>query len=243
MARFVALILACLLVMTEAVAAADVREAVFAHRAEIAFEHAQAQYRTQMDNPVVAWEFARTCYDWADWATNKAQRAAIAKEGIAACQQSLVFTNFAAAHYYLAMNMGQLAQSEGLGALKLVREMEREFLTAADLDPGADFGGADRGLGLLCRDAPGWPMSIGNRSRARKFLESALSLAPNYPENYLNLAESYLKWGDKTDARQELARLDALWPSAQKALTGDAWEWSWYDWSRRRDSLRAKLDQ
>ena len=34
-----------------------------------------------MDNPETAWEFARACYDWADWATNKAQRAAIAKKG------------------------------------------------------------------------------------------------------------------------------------------------------------------
>jgi tetratricopeptide (TPR) repeat protein len=141
------------------------------------------------------------------------------------------------------MNMGQLARCETLGALKLVREMEDQFLTAADMDPAADFGGADRGLGLLCRDAPGWPVSIGNRARARKFLESAVALASDYPENVLNLAESYLKWGDKTDARQELAALDALWPSAQKALTGPHWEWSWYDWTRRRDALRAKLEQ
>ncbi|HTV40907.1 MAG TPA: hypothetical protein VMF08_10045 [Candidatus Sulfotelmatobacter sp.] len=237
-------LLACLLAMTvTAAAAADSRVAVFAHRAEVAFDQAQAQYRSQMDNPVVAWEFARACYDSADWATNKAQRATIAREGIAACKQSLVFTNSAAAHYYMAMNMGQLARTEELGALKLVREMEREFLIAADLDPAADFGGAERGLGLLYRDAPGWPISIGNRPRARKYLEAAVSLGSNYPENILNLGESYLKWGDKIGARQELAALDALWPSAQKSLTGPHWEWSWDDWSNRRDALRAKLEQ
>ena len=238
-----ALALVGLLAMILTAAADNVPDRDFAHRAEVAFDQAQARYRSQMDNPVVAWEFARACYDWADFATNKAQRAAIAKEGIAACQQSLVFTNSAAAHYYMAMNMGQLAQSEALGALKLVREMEHEFMTTASMDPKADFGGADRGLGLLYRDAPGWPVSIGNRSRARKFLESAVSLAPNYPENILNLAESYLKWGDETDARQELAALDVLWPSAQKDLDGPHWDSSWDDWTRRRDALRAKLDQ
>ena len=233
----------CLLATPLTAAADDAQDGGSAHRAEAAFDQTQAQYRSQMDNPVVAWKFARACYDWADFATNKAQRAAVAKEGIAACQQSLVFTNSAAAHYYTAMNMGQLARSEALGALKLVREMEREFQTAASMDPNEDFGGAARGLGLLYRDAPGWPVSVGNRSRARKYLESAVSLAPNFPENVLDLAEGYSKWGDKTAARQELAALDALWPSAQKALTGPDWESSWYDWSTRRDALRAKLEQ
>jgi len=196
-----------------------------------------------MDNPVAAWEFGRTCYDWADWATNKTQRGTIAREGIAACHQSLLFTNSAAAHYYLAMNMGQLARSESLGALKLVRQMESEFLAAASLDSSEDFAGPERGLGLLYRDAPGWPLSIGNRSRARKFLENALTLASDYPENVLNLAESELMWGEKAEAKKELATLDTLWPAAQKALTGDAWEQSWEDWTKRRDILRQKLNQ
>jgi hypothetical protein len=217
------------------------RDAIFAHRAEIAFSQAQARYQSQMDNPVTAWEFARTCYDWADWATNKVQRAAIAREGMAACHQSLVFTNSAAAHYYMAMNLGQLARSESLGALKVVRQMESEFLIVASLNSGVDFGGPERGLGLLYRDAPGWPLSIGNRSRSRKFLENAVKLAPDYPENVLNLAESELTWGEKAEAGKELAVLDALWPKAQKTLTGQAWEQSWDDWSKRRDILRQKL--
>ncbi|HEV2330014.1 MAG TPA: hypothetical protein VGY56_14630 [Verrucomicrobiae bacterium] len=228
-------------VFTMAALAAD--DAMFAHRAELAFNQGQAKYRSQMDDPVAAWQFARACYDWADWATNKSQRAAIAREGIAACHQSLLFTNSAAAHYYMAMNMGQLARSETLGALKLVRQMENEFLIAASLDSGADFAGSERGLGLLYRDAPGWPMSIGNRARARNYLENAVKLASNYPENVLNLAESQLKWGEKADAKKELAALDALWPAAQKTLAGPAWESSWIDWAKRRDVLREKLRQ
>jgi hypothetical protein len=229
--------------MAVTVAADGVKDAVYAQRAEVAYENAQAKYRSQMDDPAVAWEFARACYDWADWATNKAQRGTIAREGIAACHQSLLFTNSAAAHYYMAMDMGQLAQSETLGALKLVRQMESEFLIAADLDPLVDFAGPERGLGLLYRDAPGWPMSIGNRSRARKYLESAAALASGYPENILNLAESELKWGDKAEAGKKLAALDALWPAAQKTFTGPAWESSWDDWAKRRAALREKLGQ
>ncbi|MGH7940266.1 MAG: tetratricopeptide repeat protein [Limisphaerales bacterium] len=223
--------------------AGQIEKATFANRAETAFKRAQAQYQSQMDNPRVAWEFARACFDRADWATNNAQRAAIARQGIAACRQSLLFTNSAAGHYYLAMNMGQLARTETLGALKLVREMEHEFLAAADLDPRADLAGPERGLGLLYRDAPGWPLSIGNRTRARKFLETAVMLAPDDPENILNLAESYLKWGNKAAAKKELEALDILWPAAQKSLNGLHWGSSWYDWTHRRELLRKKLAQ
>ncbi|MGH8023709.1 MAG: hypothetical protein ACRED1_09015, partial [Limisphaerales bacterium] len=199
------------------------RDSLFTHRAESAFVHAQARYRSQMDDPAIAVDFARACYDWADWATNKAQRANIARKGIAACQQSLLFTNAAAGHYYMAMNLGQLARTETLGALKVVRQIERQFLMAADLDPREDFAGAERGLGLLYRDAPGWPLSIGNRSRAQSYLQGAVALAPNDPENVLNLAESELKWGKKMAAKKEMAALDALWSAAQKSFTGPAW--------------------
>lgn len=217
------------------------QDKIFASRAETAFEQAQIRFQSQTNDPVAAWEFARTCFDWADWATNKSQRAAIARDGIAACRHSLALTNSAAAHYYLALNLGQLARSEMLGALKLVHEMEREFKAAARLDPYFDFAGPERSLGLLYRDAPGWPMSIGNRHAAREFLESAATLAPADPENILNLAESDLKWGDRAGANKELDALDALWPRAQQNLTGPAWEQSWDDWTKRRAILRQKL--
>lgn len=217
------------------------QEQIFARRAQAAYDRAQAEYQLQTNDPTLAYEFARTCYDWADWATNKSERAEIAREGIAACHRALLFTNCAAAHYYMALNMGQLAQSETLHGLKLVREMEREWLAAIELDPKFDYAGPERSLGLLYRDAPGWPLSIGNRHKARDFLQNAATLAMDDPENILDLAESYLKWDDQPDARDELTALDALWPKAQKNLTGEAWERDWYDWSTRRDALRQKL--
>ena len=103
--------------------------------------------------------------------------------------------------------------------------------------------GAKRCLGLLYRDAPGWPLSIGNRHDALEFLQNAAALASDDPENILNLAETYLKWGDTTNARIQLEALDALWPKAQKSLVGETWEYDWYDWSRRRDAVRVKLSQ
>ncbi len=135
------------------------------------------------------------------------------------------------------MNFGQLAKAEApsLAAYRLVREMEREFKNGGGSGRSFDYAGPDRGLGLLYRDAPGWPLSIGSRHKAREWLEQAEKLAPDYPENHLNLAESFLQWHDRAGAERELKALDALWPIAQTNLTGEAWEPSWDDWSARRE--------
>ena len=130
-----------------------------------------------------------------------------------------------------------------MAAFKMVKEMEREFKTAGDLDEHFDYAGPARCLGLLYRDAPGWPMSIGSRHKAREWLEQAVQLAPDFPENRLNLVESYWQWKDHEAAGNELKTLDALWPSAQTNFTGEAWERSWNDWSTRREVVRKNLKE
>jgi hypothetical protein len=139
------------------------------------------------------------------------------------------------------MNMGQVAETETLGALKLVRQMETEFAIALKANATFDYAGPDRNLGLLYRDAPGWPTSIGNRTKAREHLQQAVIVAPNYPDNVLNLIESELKWGDTAGATRDLKALDESWPKAQKQFTGEDWESSWADWTKRRDDVRKKV--
>ena len=86
----------------------------------------------------------------------------------------------------------------------MVKEMEREFKTADDLDEHFDYAGPARCLGLLYCDAPGWPVSIGSRHKAREWLERAVKLAPDYPENHLNLVESRLQWKDRDRREQRI---------------------------------------
>ena len=217
---------------------------IFAARAAVEYQRAQIQLQSGTNGPAAAWQFARVCFDLADFATNDTQRAEIAGQGIAACQELLAReTNSAPGHYYLAMNYGQLARAEApsLAAYRLVRQMESEFKTAADLDKTFDYAGPERCLGLLYRDAPGWPFSIGSSRKAREWLEQAAIFAPDYPENHLNLAESFLQWHESDEAKSELTTLDTLWPDARKKFTGENWEQSWDDWSTRRDAARKKL--
>jgi hypothetical protein len=217
---------------------------VFAARAEAEFHRAQIQLQSNTNDFAAAWHFARACFDFADFATNETERAAIAVRGIAASRQLLAHQpKSAPGHYYLGMNLGQLARTEVLGALKIVKEMEREFKTADDLDEHFDYAGPARCLGLLYRDAPGWPTSIGSRRKAREWLERAAKLAPDYPESHLNLIESRLNWNDRAGAKSELKTLDALWPKAQTNFVGEAWEPSWADWTARKIAAEQSLAQ
>ena len=238
------LICSALIFAAGIVFADEAQNKIFAARAEAEFHRAQIQFQPDAGNPTNAWQFARACYDFADFATDDVERATIAVQGVAACRQLIAREpESAPAHYYLAMNLGQLAQTELLGALKLVNEMEREFKTAAGLDAHFDFAGPERNLGLLYREAPGWPASIGSKRKARSLLEQAARLAPDYPENLLNLAESYLHWHESDAAKLKLNALDSLWPAARTNFTGEAWEQSWDDWSTRRAAVQKKLDE
>ena len=234
-----------LLVAGGMVFAGEATNGTFAARAETEWRRAQTQFQLHTNDAAAAWQLARACFEFNDFATNNAGRAELASQGIAASRQSLAReSNSAPGHYYLAIELGLLADTKRNPlAFKLVREMERELKTADDLDPHFDYAGPARCLGLLYRDAPGWPFSIGSNRKAREYLDQAAAIAPDYPENQLNLVETFLDWYDVAAAKHALAALDTLWPTAEKQFTGEAWERSWNDWSKRRAAARRKLDE
>jgi hypothetical protein len=118
--------------------------------------------------------------------------------------------------------------------------MERSFHTALALDPHHSHAGADRCLGLLYRDAPGWPISVGSRSKARHHLERACQLAPEYPENQLNLLEAYEKWGEKSRVRESMPRVREVLEQGRLKFAGDDWTVSWEDWDRRWKAIQGR---
>ena len=213
-------------------------------RAEAGFLAARAAWNAAPDNATNAWRFARAAFDHADCAAADRQRAAIAEEAIRACRAAVAHDpRSAPAHYYLAQNLGQLARTKSLGALKLVREMEKTWLRAQELDEAFDHAGPDRSLGLLYRDAPGWPTSLGSNAKSRAHLERAVKLAPDFPENRLCFAETLLHWKKRDELAAQLKALDALWPRAKAQFTGDEWATAWPEWEARRTALRKRVGQ
>jgi hypothetical protein len=220
---------------------ADAAAPDFAAQAHKAYVDARTLHQSNLTNLAAAWGFASACFEWAEFATNAPQRAALAQEGITVSRWVIGQNpDLAAGHYYLAMNLGQLARTKSLGALKLVSEMEKQFQTATELEAGFDHAGPDRSLGLLYRDAPGWPTSVGSRARARRHLQRAAELCPDFPENLLSLFETLQHWGESKTVQGELPRVARALTRARARLTGDAWAASWADWDQRWQVLVAQ---
>lgn len=218
-----------------------VRKEVFLARAEDNFAAAREKYLADTNSTALACQFARASFDLADLATNDTQRAQVARRGIEVCRRLVAREpKSAPGHYYLGMNLGQLAQAlaPSLAAYRLVHEVEHEFRTAAELDVKLDFAGPARTLGLLYFQAPGWPLSIGSKSKAREWLERAAELAPEYPANQLNLAEARLKWRQREELEATLKNMEAIWPVARTNFTGEDWQESWQEWDARRAALK-----
>jgi tetratricopeptide (TPR) repeat protein len=229
--------------INQALAVPTAAETGFAAYAQKSFREAQAGYQKAPGEATAAWQFGRACFDLAEFATSSTERASLADKGIAACRLAIAReSNSAPAHYYLGMNLGQLARTKGLAALRLVDQMEQEFIQARKLDEHLDCAGSDRNLGLLYRDAPVIG-SVGSRTRAREHLKRAVDLAPQYPENRLSLIEAYLDWGERTGAYRELQALEAAWPAARTNFVGEPWAASWADWEPRLKRLKKKIEE
>ena len=209
-------------------------------RAEKIFEEAHLEYAAHSTNVDAAWHFARAAFDWAEFARSDKERAEIAEQGIAAARFAMQANpKLAAGPYYLGMNLGQLARTKSIGALKIVVEMEREFLSARLLDEKFDYAGPDRNLGLLYLEAP--TFSVGNRLKAREHLHRAVELCPTYPENRLNLIEAYLRADDIVSAEREMKPLKQTWDKAKMEFTGEQWQNAWVDWEARRKKIEERL--
>lgn len=217
------------------------RAASFSARAETIFNEAQGKVRQHPSNTLALVELARAAFEWAEFSRHDEARADLAQRGQDAARRALTReeTN-AAAHYWLGMNLGQMARTKSLGALKLVREMETEFLRAISLDEHIVFGGPDRTLGMLYRDAPGWPTSIGSKKKARQQLDRAAQLHPEFPENQLVLLESFEQWGDKRDFDRQFQTVEKTLAQSRAQFSGADWEASWADWEKQFAALQAK---
>jgi tetratricopeptide (TPR) repeat protein len=216
----------------------------FVAEAEQKYRAAATRFRAEPGNVPAVIDFARASFDRAEFAANDDQRADLAQAAIDACHRALNENpNDAALHYYLGMNLGQLARTKGIGALKLVRQMEAEFIKARELNSELDYGGPDRNLGMLYLSAPGWPTSIGNHSKAREHLMRAVQIAPDYPENRLDLVDSFLKLRDDAGAQREAQVIAALWPQARQKFSGPEWASSWADWEARWRKDQEKLGE
>lgn len=214
----------------------------FRAEAEAAYRAALATYETNKHSADAAIAAATRAFDYADLAPNNQIRENISTAGMAIAREVIARdTNSVAGHYYLALNIGQLARTKMLGALKLLDEMEMELKMVIKLDPKFDYAGGHRTIGVLYAEAPGF--SVGDKGKAKVHLTKAVELAPEFPDNHLCYMEALAKWHDWKTLTEKLGEYRAILPAAKEKFTGKEWGYEWHDWTRREKVIAGKLQQ
>lgn len=215
-------------------------QANFTARIQQAYHAAREEWRQNPSSVASAIAVAHAACDLAEIVKSDSEREEIAQLGIDAAREAVRSDpNSAAAHYWLGMNFGELARTKTLGALSLVKQMAEEFFKARDLDEKVDYSGPNRSLGLLYRDAPGWPTSIGDKRKARDYLKRAVDVSPEFPENQLCLLETYEKWGERNNFLSQFKASEKVMSDARSKFSGTAWESNWADWESRFDKMKS----
>jgi len=120
--------------------------------------------------------------------------------------------------------------------------MEKEFKRARELDEKLDNAGPDRNLGLLYIRTPSGGKHR-HRSKAQRHLQRAAEVAPDFPENRLNLIRSVFALERPQRSQTELKALEELWPKAVTAAVGPGMACSWMDWKKRLQQVKKKVEE
>jgi hypothetical protein len=111
-------------------------------------------------------------------------------------------------HFWLAANMGTLAESFGLRqGIKYRGEIKDELLTVLKLDPAFQQGSADRALGRWYYKVPG--LFGGSNKKSEEYLRRSLTYNPYSTASLYFLAETLIDLKRKSDAKATLERLIA----------------------------------
>jgi TRAP transporter T-component len=156
-----------------------------------------------------AWKLARTRY-WLGGHAAEADRKTLLEEGIAAGRTAVALEpKKPEGHFWIAANMGALAESFGMRqGLKYRGDIKDELLLVLSLDPAFQQGSADRALGRWYYKVPG--LFGGSNKKSEEHLRKSLTYNDKSTASRFFLAETLLDMGRKPDARAELQKvLDA----------------------------------
>jgi len=138
-------------------------------------------------------------------------------------------------YFWMAANMGALAESYGLRQGIKYRKAIREALeTVLRLDPAFEQGSADRALGRWYYRVPA--LFGGSRKLAEQHLRESLKYNPHSTASHYFLAEMYLDEGRQGEARTELQEVLA-------APYDPEWEPENLDFKKKAEQLLQSLRQ
>jgi tetratricopeptide (TPR) repeat protein len=156
-----------------------------------------------------AWKLARADY-WLGGHVPERERRKFLENGIEAGRAAASLQpGRPEGHFWMAANMGALAESYGLRAGVRYRKPIKEALeTVRRIDPAFMEGSADRALGRWYFEVPA--LLGGSARRAEEHLRASLTYNPNSTASHFFLAELLLDQHRVAEARAELQKvLDA----------------------------------
>jgi hypothetical protein len=194
--------------MSAASGHAQTADALYADRANAeSAKRAAAAWTSDLEaHPAsydAAWKLARACY-WLGGHAPEGERRAYLTRGIAAARQAAALEpNRPEGHFWMAADMGGLAESFGLTqGLKYRSPIKRELEFVLRVDPAFMAGSADRALGRWYYKVP--RLFGGSHARAESHLRASLVYDPHSTISHFFLAELLLDDGRKAEARAEL---------------------------------------
>jgi tetratricopeptide (TPR) repeat protein len=152
-----------------------------------------------------AWKLARSCY-WIGTHGVDAERRAALEQGVKAGEQAAALEpKKPDGHFWMAANMGALAESYGLRqGLKYRGRIKEALETVLKIDPAWQQGSADRALGRWYFKVPG--LFGGSDAMAEEHLRKALAYNPQSTATLYFLAEVLVDRNRKDEARTMLER-------------------------------------
>lgn len=156
-----------------------------------------------------AWKLARARY-WLGGHAAESERKLLLEDGIATARTaSALQPNRPEGYFWMAANMGALAESFGLRqGLKYRGAIKDALLKVLALDPAFQGGSADRALGRWYFKVPG--LFGGSKQKSEEHLRKSLTYAPQSTASLFFLGETLFELGRDADARAALQKvLDA----------------------------------
>ena len=156
-----------------------------------------------------SWKLARACH-WLGTQLPDAERRAALERGLNAGERAAKLEpSRPEGHFWLAANMGRLAESFGHSqGIKYRGRIKDELLRVLAIDPAWQQGSADRALGWWYHQVP-WLFG-GSEETAEAHLRKALAYNPKSTATLFFLSEVVAERGRKNEARALLQQvLDA----------------------------------
>jgi hypothetical protein len=153
-----------------------------------------------------AWKLARARY-WLGGHGAESERKTLFEDGIRAGRAAVALApNRPEGHFWIAANMGALAESFGLRqGLKYRGNIRDELMMVLKLDPAFQQGSADRALGRWYYRVPG--LFGGSKKKSEEHLRRSLTYNPNSTASLFFLAETLVSSDREAEAKRELQKL------------------------------------